>query len=441
VSTEVLEPILGDAIGVSAAGRTLESIAVDVASTAAQLRTLASSPEWTGTAARSAQARSATVPPRLDKAHASYSAAGAALRTYARALDEAQQQSQSAIASASRASADLSAARASQAAAASQDAVAVAAAQAAGLPPPAPTAPRYQASIEDAAARLSRARAVNDEAHELQRRAAQVAAGALQQASHEGIRNTSWMHRIVHSAAHWAATHWSAALHQVARVANAVSALAGLAALVLAVAGVLFPPLEVAAGVLETVSLASAVMAGMADTALAVTGKGSWTAVSIDAIGLAPAGLGKVVTKVAPALRESRLITPSTVVHASSGDAVAAAAARSVYNASRAAGAGRAGSWANPATLITHFDDHGSDFAATSPQHYATMASRFFSTSQQLRLPTKLSPDGTIRVFDRQSNTFGSYDIYGATKTFFKPKSPTYWDRQPGILIQHVRAS
>ena len=321
VPTEVLDPVLGDPIDVSAAGRTLESIAVDVASIAARLRSLASSTEWTGTAAHSAYARSATVPPKLDKAQASYSAAGVALRTYARSLDEAQQQSESAIASANRASADLAAARGSQVAAANHDAVAVATAQAAGLPPPAPTAPRYQASIEDAAARLSRARALNDQAHDLQRRAAQVAAGALQQASHEGIRNESWMHRIAHSAGQWASTHWAAALHQVARVANTVSALAGLAALVLAVAGVLFPPLEVAAGVLETVALASAVVAGMADTALAVTGRGSWKLVGIDVLGLAPAGLGKVVTKLAPVLRESRLIRPSTVVHASSGDA------------------------------------------------------------------------------------------------------------------------
>ena len=55
-----------------------------------------------------------------------------------------------------------------------------------------------------------------------------------------------------------------------------------------------------AAAALETVSLVSAVAAGMADTALAATGKGSWTSVGVDAFSLAPAGLGKLVTKFCP---------------------------------------------------------------------------------------------------------------------------------------------
>ena len=319
--TEVLDPILGDPLTVSAAGRTLESIAADVANIATQLRSLASGSDWSGIAARSAHARSATVPPKLDKAQLSYSAAGGALRSYARALDDAQQQSRSAIASAERASADLAAAHAAQATAESSDVAAAATAQAAGLPAPAPTAPRYQASIEDAVSRLNRAGALNDQAHELQRQAARIAAGALHQASHEGIHHASWMHRVTHSLGHWASTHWAAALHEVAKVANVVSALAGLAALVLAVAGVLFPPLEAAAAVLETVSLVSAAVGAMADTALAVTGNRAWTAVGMDAVTLAPGGVGKVVTKATPLLRESRLIKPATVVHASEGDA------------------------------------------------------------------------------------------------------------------------
>jgi hypothetical protein len=321
VPTDVLDRVLGDPLNVSAAGRTLASIALDVAHIATQLRAVASSSDWSGAAARSAHTRSATLPPKLDKAHESYAAAAVALCSYARSLEEAQQQSESAIASASRAGADLSAARAAQAAASAHDASAAAAASAAGVSPPPPTAGGYQGSIEDAAARLSRALALNDQAHELQREAARVAARVLHEASHDGIRNASWMHRVTHSVGHWASTHWAAALHEVAKVANVVSALAGLAALVLAVAGVLFPPLEIAAAVLETVSLVSAAVAGMADTALAVTGRGSWKSVGIDAIGLAPAGLGKVITKAAPILRESRLITPRTVVHASSGDA------------------------------------------------------------------------------------------------------------------------
>ncbi len=193
-------------------------------------------------------------------------------------------------------------------------------ARAAGLPPPPATAPRYEASIDEAHAQLRRAAASNDDAHEQQRHAARTAAAALQQASHAGIHNQSWFHHVTHSVGHWASTHWTATLREVSKIGTIVSALAGAAALILAVAGVAFPPLEAAAAALETVSLVSAVAAGMADTALAATGKGSWTSVGVDALSFAPAGLGKLVTKAAPLIRESRLIKPSTVVHASNGD-------------------------------------------------------------------------------------------------------------------------
>ena len=320
MATGVLDPIVGDPTEVSAAARTLQSIALDVAEISSRLRSLASG-DWSGAAASSARARSATLPPKLDKANASYAAAGGALVTYARALADAQQQSQSAIANANRASDDLAAARAAQVAAAQSDAVAVAAAHASNTPPPLATAPRFEGAIEEAASRLARARALNEQAHELQTLAARTAGSALHQASHEGIHNASWFHHFSTAVGHWAATQWSHALRELSKIATVVSALAGVAALVLAVAGVLFPPLEAAAAVLETISLASAVVAGMADTVLAATGKASWNAVGIDALTLAPAGLAKVVTKVAPMLRESRLITPNAVVHASTGEA------------------------------------------------------------------------------------------------------------------------
>ena len=321
MAVEVLDPVLGDPLEVSAAGRTLESIALDVATIAGRLRALAGDQEWTGTAALAARARSATLPPKLDKAQVSYAAAGGALRSYARTLDDAQHQSATAILSAGRATADLDAARAAQADAARRDAEAASVALASGTLAPMATAPRYQESIDDAVGRLRRAGALNAGAHELQQQAARATAAALHQASHVGIHNQSWLHHVTRAVGHWASTHWTAALREVSKVATVVSALAGVAALILAVAGVLFPPLEAAAAVLETVSLVSAVVAGAADTALAVSGNGSWTAVGIDALTLAPAGLGKVVTKAAPLLRESRLVKPSTVVHASNGDA------------------------------------------------------------------------------------------------------------------------
>ncbi len=309
-------------MAVSAAGRTLESIALDVANIASRLRALAAGDDsWTGAAAVSAHVRTASLPPALDKANVSYAAAGSALGSYARTLADAQDQSTSAITAAGRASAELASAVAAHAAAAAHDVAASASAHAAGVLPAPATAPRYEASIEEAQSQLKRAIASNDEAHEQQRNAARTAASALQLASHAGIHNQSWFHHVTHSIIHWASTHWTATLREVSKVGTIVSALAGAAALILAVAGVAFPPLEAAAAALETVSLVSAVAAGMADTALAATGKASWTSVGVDALSFAPAGMGKLVTKAAPLLRESRLIKPSTVVHASNGDA------------------------------------------------------------------------------------------------------------------------
>lgn len=307
-------------MAVSAAGRTLESIALDVANIASRLRTLSVGDDsWTGAAAVSAHVHAASLPPTLEKANLSYAAAGGALGSYARTLADAQDQSTSAIAAASRASAELAAAVAAHDAAAARDASTTARARAAGLPPPPLTAPRYEASIDDARALLKRAIASNDDAHEQQRRAARIAAAALQQASHAGIHNQSWFHHVTHSASHWASTHWTATLREVSKIGTIVSAMAGAAALILAVAGVVFPPLEAAAAALETVSLVSAVAAGMADTALAATGKGSWTSVGVDALSFAPAGLGKLVTKAAPLIREGRFLKPAAVVHASNG--------------------------------------------------------------------------------------------------------------------------
>ncbi len=111
-----------------------------------------------------------------------------------------------------------------------------------------PTAPRYEASIDEASAQLKRAVASNDEAHEQQRSAARTAAAALQQASHAGIHNQSWFHHVTHSVGHWASTHWTATLREVSKVGTIVSALAGAAALILAVAGVAFPPLGSSGG-------------------------------------------------------------------------------------------------------------------------------------------------------------------------------------------------
>src|SRR5690348_4073194 len=146
-----LDVVAGDPPAVAAAARRLASIADEVARHATKLRSLSSSC-WTGAAATRAQARTATLPPKLDKVTASYGAAGSTLLRYASALADAQQRSATAIASFNRADAELQSARAAQAAAEAADSQAAAAASALGQPAPPPSAARCQASIDAAAA-------------------------------------------------------------------------------------------------------------------------------------------------------------------------------------------------------------------------------------------------------------------------------------------------
>jgi RHS repeat-associated protein len=91
-------------------------------------------------------------------------------------------------------------------------------------------------------------------------------------------------------------------------------------------------------------------------------------------------------------------------------------------------------SWGKPGTLARHYGDHGADFGAVSEEEYATQASEFFQRSQSQKLPTKIDEDGVIRVYEPGSNTFGSYNSDGTTRTFFKPgRGPAYWNDQPGF--------
>ena len=88
--------------------------------------------------------------------------------------------------------------------------------------------------------------------------------------------------------------------------------------------------------------------------------------------------------------------------------------------------------WANLDTLADHFERHGADFGANTADEYAAMARDFFDNSQRSGVLTKIDQDGVIRIWDPNTNFFGSYNPDGTTRTFYKPKSPSYWNRQPG---------
>lgn len=92
--------------------------------------------------------------------------------------------------------------------------------------------------------------------------------------------------------------------------------------------------------------------------------------------------------------------------------------------------------WGNIGSLPDHFARHGADFSAKSADDYAAQAWRFRERVATEHLPMKLDTDGTVRVFDPKTRAFASFNRDGTTKTYFRPDSAGYWQRQPGKPIQ-----
>jgi hypothetical protein len=95
--------------------------------------------------------------------------------------------------------------------------------------------------------------------------------------------------------------------------------------------------------------------------------------------------------------------------------------------------------WGHPASLPDHFARHGGDFGARNKEDYARQAWEFLQRAYAEGLPAKRDNQGVLRLFDPQSGAFGSYNPDGTAKTFFKPGSPDYFERQPGEPIKLVR--
>jgi len=98
-------------------------------------------------------------------------------------------------------------------------------------------------------------------------------------------------------------------------------------------------------------------------------------------------------------------------------------------------GASARQTWGRPETLPDHFARHGRDFGARDPDDYAAQAHAFLERAKTSGLPAKRDHDGSLRVYDPSTGAFAAYNPDGTTKTFFKPGSPTYFDRQPGTLV------
>jgi pyocin large subunit-like protein len=91
--------------------------------------------------------------------------------------------------------------------------------------------------------------------------------------------------------------------------------------------------------------------------------------------------------------------------------------------------------WGNYVTLPDHFARHGVDFHAKDPEDYARMAWEFRQRAIAEGLPAKLDEERVLRVYDPVSGAFAAYNPNGTTKTFFKPGSRDYFERQPGRLV------
>jgi hypothetical protein len=92
--------------------------------------------------------------------------------------------------------------------------------------------------------------------------------------------------------------------------------------------------------------------------------------------------------------------------------------------------------WGRIDTLQDHFNRHGADFQSTSPDDYAAQAWHFLQRAKSGQLSMKWDDaDNTLRVYDPKTRAFAAYNRDGTAKTYFRPNSPTYWQRQPGRLI------
>ena len=92
--------------------------------------------------------------------------------------------------------------------------------------------------------------------------------------------------------------------------------------------------------------------------------------------------------------------------------------------------------WGDLASLPDHFDRHGADFGARSAEDYAAHAWRFRQRARAGGLLVKVDDDGVQRVFDPATGAFAAYNPGGTTKTYFKPGSRDYFNRQPGRLVR-----
>ena len=84
--------------------------------------------------------------------------------------------------------------------------------------------------------------------------------------------------------------------------------------------------------------------------------------------------------------------------------------------------------WGRKETLEEHYESKGKQFNVKNQNDYVKKANQFYKNRNQY--DNFVGTDGNTRVYDVNTNTLGSYNPDGTTRTFMKPRSKHYWNNQ-----------
>lgn len=272
------DPVPGDPAAVRTAGEDYRAVATAIQSAAEALATIADIEGSVSYAVDQIREKATEVAEDIRKARDRYEGVGAALVTYASALDSAQVDSAAALADATAAQSAIDSANATitSASTAALDATDVAAQESS-----AQTLSRAREDRDDAEARLAAARGRLDDAVAARDAAARTAIDAIGEATaHDGLKDSFWDN---------VGGALSSVFKVISKIAGIISAVAGVLSLVLCWVPVLGAALGAVAIIASAVKL-------VADIALLSWGEGSWADVAWGAFAVASFGIGRVLS-------------------------------------------------------------------------------------------------------------------------------------------------
>lgn len=286
------DPVPGDAVEVLLLARRYRDTAELLRDQAAQLRRLAADTRFSSEAWQAFEGKAPAVADHLEKALVRFEETSTALRTWGRALDEAQVQADTALVDAKRVQARLETGRRRLAEA--QDAVDAQrrTEPLTGVQPDLSALRAAEGDVETAQRDLARCHAALQDAVDLRDWAARRAAQAIDHVvNHDGLKDGRWdkLKGAWDGIEDWVGER--------AEIVEAVSKWAGIIATgaALAALAVGWVPVigQAAAAVLGTVALTLTAVALLGHLLLAGTGNGSWLDVGLDAFALATFGIGR----------------------------------------------------------------------------------------------------------------------------------------------------